>query len=147
MKKDLFSGLFFSGLGLILWLTMPYSIPHIDQFSQMGPRFFPSFFSIVLIFLGLVLAVQSFPKRGSRKNGAATEGFPLKAEIPILISFLIMIGACVLFSYFRYLISMPISVTAMLLFYKVKKWYIYLTMYTFVALFYLIFAKMMYVQL
>ena len=147
MKKDFYCGLFFFGFGLFLWLTIPYSIPQIDLITRMGPRFFPTVFSAAMTILGALLALQSFIQRDKWKKETSARTLILKDEIPIIISFVIMVGACILFAYFRYLISMPVFVTVLLLYYKIKKWHYYLILYGFIVLFYFIFVKLMYVQL
>jgi hypothetical protein len=147
MKRDFFCGLFVFSFGLIIWLTIPYTIPHIDRLSHMGPRFFPTFFSIGLTALGFLLSLQALTNRASWKKEPPKDIFVMKDEIPVLVTYLIMTGACILFVYFRYIISMTAAVTVMLIIYKERKWYNYLIMYAFIALFYFIFANIMHVQL
>ena len=147
MKKDFFCGLFFLGLGLLVWLTIPISIPHVDQFSPMGARFFPTFFSIILTVLGFILALQSLVKKASWKKEKIEYALIIKEEIPVFVTFLIFTVSCILFDRFQFLVAMPIAVTTMLVYYKEKKWYYYCIMYAFIVLFYLIFTRFMFVIL
>lgn len=149
MKKDFFSGVFCILLGIFLWLTIPISIPHDDQLTQMGPRFFPAFLSLVLTGLGVVLSVQSRGWRSSvpKTSQEGTAALTKKDEAKVLILFGIMILSCVLFGLFRYIVAMPVAATAMLALYNVKKWQAYVVLYLFIALFYFVFVKLMYVQL
>lgn len=147
MKRDFFCGIFFFTFGLFMWLTIPFSIPQIDLFTQMGPRFFPTFFSIVMTLLGFILALQSFLKKDSWKKEATAKALELKREIPVFVTFIIMAVSCFLFSRFQYLISMSIAVTVILLFFKTKKWYHYFILYVFIILFYFIFTRFMFVPL
>jgi hypothetical protein len=154
MKKDLYIGVFFLVLGVFLWTTIPYSIPHDDQLTQMGPRFFPTFLSVLLTLLGAVLAVQAHLHGKKREIPPAAEVLEMDApvitmkdEIKVAVLFCIMILSCVLFIFFRYIVAMPLAATAMLLLYNEKKWHSYVILYLFIALFYFIFVKLMYVQL
>lgn len=159
MKKDFFSGVFCMALGIFLWLTIPISIPHDDQLTQMGPRFFPTFLSLVLTGLGVVLSVQAYPRKRERKESKrgsssvpedSQEGIAAvtkKDEVKVLILFGIMILSCVLFGYFHYIVAMPVAATAMLALYNVKNWQPYVVMYLFIAMFYFVFVELMYVQL
>ena len=147
MKRDFFCGVFSFAFGLIIWITIPYTIPHIDRFSHMGPRFFPRFFAIGITVMGFLLALQSLAQRSSWKKDAPKDIFVLKDEVPVLMSYLVMIATCVMFARFKYLISMPVAVTVLLLLYKEKKWYSYLSMYVFIAILYFVFSKVMHVQL
>jgi len=159
MKKDFFSGIFCILIGVFLWLTIPISIPHDDQLTQMGPRFFPAFLSLVLTGLGVVLSIQAYPWKKewniSRvQNSSALDTSPegqvaltKKDEAKVVLLFGIMILSCVLFSLFRYIVAMSVSATAILALYNEKKWSAYVSLYIFIILFYFIFAKLMYVQL
>ncbi|MDX9957193.1 MAG: tripartite tricarboxylate transporter TctB family protein [Clostridia bacterium] len=159
MKKDFFSGIFCILLGAFIYLTIPSTIPHDDLLTQMGPRFFPSFLSLALILLGLVLSVQSYPwKAGwkaSKEQSTTIHGdteaeagvVNREDEAKVLMLFIIMVFASVLLGFFRYIVAMPIAATAMLALYKVKKWQYYLILYVFILLFYFVFVKLMYVQL
>jgi ABC-type xylose transport system permease subunit len=134
-------------LGIFLWVTIPVSIPHDDPFSQMGPRFFPTFLAAALTVLGIILGVQTYLQKNKGKSEAPVRAAAVADEIPVILLFFIMIASCLLFSFFRYMISMPIAVTAMLLLFKVRKWQSYCILYVFVAAFYFIFVKLMYVQM
>jgi ABC-type xylose transport system permease subunit len=147
MKKDFFSGILCSCFGILLWLTIPVSIPHDDPFSQMGPRFFPAFLAAALTVLGVILAVRASIQKSKWKTETPVRAAELAREIPVALLFFIMIASCLLFAFFRYIISMPVAVTVMLLLFRVRKWQSYCILYLFVAAFYFIFVKLMYVQL
>ena len=147
MKRDFYCGVFFFCFGLILLYVSRNFILDLDRYSRMGPKFFPTLFSVVTTILGALLMLQTFVQRGSWKKETQVQIINVKEEFPIFITCIIMVVACILFTYFRYLISMPIAATAMLVFYKTKKWHYYVIMYAFSIIFYYIFVKLMYVQL
>jgi hypothetical protein len=152
MKKDFFCGIICAFFGLLFLLAIPVSIPHNDLLTQMGPRFFPSLLSGGLIVLGTILVIQSLIRKRERggispASLAAQYAISSKDEARAIILFFIMAASCVLFAYFRFIISMPLAVTVMLVSFKVKNWKAYGFLYAFIALLYFVFVKLMYVQL
>ncbi len=154
MKKDLFSGLFFLIAGFLLLVTIPFSIPYDDQLTQMGPRFFPTFLSLLLALLGLGLCIQAYHQRRKTSEDheppfpeAAAPAITIRDEAKVIALYGIMLLSAVLFIFFRYLVAMPLAATAMLVLFNVKDWRYYAVLYLFIALFYFIFVKLMYVQL
>lgn len=61
-QKDFFSGLMFAAVGgAFAWGAMNYEV---GEAARMGPGYFPLVLGVLLVFLGLIITLQSFTKGG-----------------------------------------------------------------------------------
>ena len=61
MKKDTLTGLLFFSLGSLFFLySMMYDM---GTLTNMGPGYFPTVISLILLFLGLIIILKSIIKK------------------------------------------------------------------------------------
>lgn len=145
VMRDRLSGIFFIALGIFLWYAIPIYVPQIDELTKMGPRFFPKIISVMLIILSIMLIVGTFNKKNQNDNQKVE--FIWSEEVKVILLLAITIFYVIILEPIGYKIATPLVSVAIMTVFKVRKWYNYLIIFSFIGLVYFIFQKLMYVQL
>jgi hypothetical protein len=122
----------------------------IVEIGKFGPQTFPQFIAIGMMLLSIaqiIATIQQIKSETLENKAPEVIQFELSNELRVLIVMLISTAYCVVFDAIGFLISTLVYATAMMFYFEVRKWRLYLVFYVAIFLLYILFAKLMHVPL
>lgn len=141
MNTNLTSGLLFFVFSIVIWIMIPIDIKTMET-TQITARTVPRLVAIVIFLCSIALIIQ-----GIFKKDKEIITIQISKELKSLLLMAIFIIYMLIMPYLGFAISSILFCTGILVFYCIKKWSYYAITYTTVILVYLVFEKLLHVNM
>lgn len=148
-KANIYSALFFFLFGLGFWIAIPYNVV-VEASVGITAASYPQFVAVCMMILAAAQMISSiFQYRREQKihKDPGSIPFTWNNEVRVLIVVVMMVAYALMFQFFGYIPATLIFTTAMLLLFRVKKWWGYVGVYAFCAIIYWVFTEILLISL